>query len=237
MNEELVRLYQEGNENVLEELIELNIGIIKKLAIKYDGINRELEFDDLFQSGVLGLIKAAKKYKFDIEKRAKFITYAVYYIDRYINSCVNGNNTKEVENNKFYHECTSLNKLTGENEETEILEYIADEESGFENIEEKLFLNNIRKELEEVMQECNTLEQREIIKLRHGWNSNPMTLNEIGEVFNITGNKARLIERTALRKLRGSKWARENKKELEELGYIKGYYLDLFNSWERLYCD
>lgn len=237
MNEELVELYQQGDNKSLDKLIQVNIGIIKKIATKYNGINRELEFDDLFQSGVLGFIKAAQKYDSNNEKKAKFITYAIHYIGRYIHSCVNGNNTKEVENNKFYHECTSLNKLTGENEETEILEYIADEESGFENIEEKLFLNNIRKELEEVMQECNTLEQREIIKLRHGWNSNPMTLNEIGEVFNITGNKARLIERTALRKLRGSKWARENKKELEELGYIKGYYLDLFNSWERLYCD
>ena len=237
MNEELVRLYQEGNENVLEELIELNIGIIKKLAIKYDGINRELEFDDLFQSGVLGLIKAAKKYKFDIEKRAKFITYAVYYIDRYIHSCVNGRTTKDVENNKFYHQCASLNKPTGEDEETELGDSVADKDYGFENIEEKLFIVNLRKELEEVMQDQNTLEQREVLKLRYGWNSNPMTLNEIGEVFNITGNKARLIERTALRKLRGSKWARENKKELEELGYIKGYYLDLFNSWERLYCD
>ena len=78
-NEELVQLYQNGDNKALEKLIQANTGIIKKIAIKYNGINRELEFDDLFQNGVLGLIEATKKYKFDIEKKAKFITYAVFY--------------------------------------------------------------------------------------------------------------------------------------------------------------
>lgn len=226
-NEELVQIYQSGDNKALEELIQANTGIINKIANKYNGINRELEFEDLFQNGVLGLIAAAKKYKFDIENKAKFITYAVYYIDRYINSCVNGKTTKEVENNKFYHQCTSLNKPTGEDEETELGDSLADEEFGFENIEEKLFLKNLRKELEEVMRTHNTLEQREVLKLKYGWNSKPMTLNEIAEVFNITGNKARLTESAALRKLRNSMWAKKNMKMFGELGYIDRFYLDI----------
>lgn len=237
MNEELVKLYQSGDNKALENLIQANTGIIKKIVSKYDGINRELEFEDLFQDGILGLIKAAKKYDFNNKNKAKFITYAVYYINRYIHSSVNGWSSKEVGNNNFYHKCTSLNKPTGEDEEKELWECVADEESGFENIEEKLFLNKLRKELEDVMYKNNTLGQREVIKLRYGWNSKPMTLNEIGELLDITGNKARLIESTALRKIRNSEWARENKKEFEELGYIRGYYLDLFNSWEKSYCD
>ena len=150
-NEELVQLYQNGDKKALDKLIQANTGIIHKIANKYNGINRELEFDDLFQSGVLGFIAAAKKYKFDIEKRARFITFAVYYIDRYIHSCVNGRTTKDMENNKFYHQCTSLNKTTGEEEELEIGDNVADDELGFENIEDKLFIANLRKELEKVM--------------------------------------------------------------------------------------
>lgn len=230
-NEELVQLYQNGDNKALDELIQSNTGIINKIANKYNGVNRELEFDDLFQNGVLGLIAAAKKYKFDIENRAKFITYAVHYINRYINSCVNGRTSKDVENNKFYHQCTSLNKPTGEDEETELGDSVADKDYGFENIEEKLFLKNLRKELEEVMQEQNTLEQREILKLKYGWNSKPMTLNEIAEVFNITGNKARLTESAALRKLRNSMWAKKNMRMFGDLGYIDRYYLDVFKSW------
>ena len=230
-NEELVQIYQSGDNKALEELIQANTGIINKIANKYNGINRELEFDDLFQNGVLGLIAAAKKYKFDMEKRAKFITFAVYYIDRYIHSCVNGRTSKEVENNKFYHQCTSLNKPTGEEEEIELGDSVADEECGFENIEDKLFIANLRKELEEVMQEQNTLEQREILKLKYGWNSKPMTLNEIAEVFNITGNKARLTESAALRKLRNSMWAKKNMRMFGDLGYIDKFYLDIFRGW------
>ena len=61
-NEELVQLYQSGDKTALEKLIQANTGIINKIANKYNGINREVEFDDLFQSGVLGLIKAVEKY-------------------------------------------------------------------------------------------------------------------------------------------------------------------------------
>ncbi|MBS6503854.1 MAG: sigma-70 family RNA polymerase sigma factor [Clostridium sp.] len=228
-NEELVQLYQNGDNKALDELIQANTGIINKLANKYNGINRELEFDDLFQNGALGFIAAAKKYDFNNEKKAKFITYAVYYIDRYIHRCVNGGSSKEIGNNKLYSSCTSLNIPMGEEGETrELGEFIEDIDYGFENIEEKLFLKNLRKELEEIMQTNNTLEQREILKLKYGWNGKPMILNDIAEIFGITNDKVRNIEHTALRKLRNSSWAMNHIKEFAELGYIDKFYLDIF---------
>ena len=163
-NEELVQLYQNGDKKALEKLIQANTGIINKIANKYNGINRELEFNDLFQSGVLGLIKAVEKYNSNHEKKAKFITYAIFLIDRYIYCCVNGRGSKEIENNKFYNSCTSLNAPIGEDETGEVIDLIEGVDYGFENIEEKIFLQNLRKNLEEVMQSCNTLEQREILK-------------------------------------------------------------------------
>ena len=81
------------------------------------------------------------------------------------------------------------------------------------------------------MQTHNTLEEREILKLKYGWNSKPMTLNEIAEILNITGNKARLKESAALRKLRNSMWAKKNIKEFADLGYIDKFYLDIFRDW------
>lgn len=231
-NEELVQLYQNGDNKALEELIQANTGIIKKIAIKYNGINRELEFDDLFQNGVLGLIAAAKKYKFDIENKAKFITYAVYYIDRYIHRSVNGGSSKEIGNNKLYSSCTSLNIPMGEEGETrELGEFIEDIDYGFESIEEKLFLKNLRKELENLMQTHNTLEQREILKLKYGWNTTPMKLDDIADIFGITKDKVRNIEYMALRKLRNSSWSMNHIKEFAELGYIDKFYLDIFRDW------
>ncbi len=181
---------------------------------------------------MLGLIKAAEKYDFNNEKKAKFITYAVFYIDRYIQGSVNGWSSKEIENNKFYKSCISTSTPIGEEADgREIEDTIEDIDYGFENIEEKLFLSNLRNELNEVMQKCNTLEQREILKYRYGWDTNPMTLNDIADIFNITRNKVRNIENTALRKLRNSSWAIHHISEFSELGYIDSFYLEVFREW------
>lgn len=232
-NEELVQLYQNGDKKALEELIQANTGIINKISNKYNGINRELELEDLYQNGVLGLITAAKKYDFNNEKKAKFITYAVFYIDRYIHRSVNGASSKDIGNNKLYNSCTSINVPVGEEGETEELgAFIEDIDYGFENTEEKIFLANLRKELEEVMRTHNTLEQREILKFKYGWNATPMKLDDIAEIFCITKDKVKNIESSALRKLRNSMWVKKNMQEFAELGYIDKYYIDIFKAWE-----
>ena len=227
----MVQLYQSGNKTALEKLIQANTGIINKIANKYNGINRRLEFDDLFQSGVLGFIKAVEKYNPNHEKKTKFITYAVFYIDRYIYWCVNGRSSKEVENNKFFNNCTSLNAPIGEDETGEVIDFVEGVDYGFENVEEKIFLINLRNELEEVMQKCTTLEQREILKNRYGWNTKPMALNDIAEIFNSTVSKVRNTETLALRKLRNSSWAIQNIKVFAELGYIDKFSLEIFRDW------
>lgn len=229
MNEDLLIKYKKGDKKALDDLIENNRGIIYKISKKYNGINRELELDDLVQEGTLGLIAAANKYDFNHEKKSKFITLAVFYIDRYIHRCVNGRNSREMENNKLYSSCTSLNILVGEEGETrELGDFIEGIDYGFENIEEKIYLKKLREDLEIVMEQYNTSEQREVLKFRYGWNSKSMTLKEIAEILNITGNKARLIEVDALRKLRNSRWAMDNIKEFAELGYIDDFYLEVF---------
>lgn len=231
-NEELVQLYQNGDKKALEELIQANTGIINKISNKYNGINRELEFDDLYQNGVLGLITAAKKYDLKKEKKAKFITYAVFYIDRYIHRSVNGASSKDIGNNNLYNSCTSLNTPVGEEKDTgELGDFIEEIDYGFENIEEKIFFKNLRKELEEVMKTHNTLEQREVLKLKYGWSTIPMKLDDIADIFSITKAKVRNIENMALRKLRNSSWAMNNIKEFAELGYIDSFYLGVLRDW------
>lgn len=229
-NEELVQLYQNGDNKALEELILANEGIIYKIANKYEGINRELELEDLYQNGVLGLIAAAKKYRFDIEKKAKFITYAVHYIDRYIHRCVNGGSSKDIGNNKLYNSCTSLNIPIGEENDMELGELIEDIDYGFENVEEIEFIRELRTQLEEAMKQANTLREREILKFRYGWDTSILNLREIGDIFNITTERARQTEVMALRKLRNSRWARANAKEFNKLGYIDDFYVEVLRS-------
>lgn len=230
-NEELVELYQNGDKNALDKLIENNKGIVHKIANKYNNINEIMELEDLIQEGILGVMKAAKTYNLYNENRAKFITYAFHYINRYIYSCANGRGTREEGNNKFYGNCTSINVPVGEKGETkELGDLIESVDYGFENIEEKIYIEQLRNQIEGAMNQCNTLEEREILKLRYGWNFKPITLYETGEIFNITGERVRQKEYIALRKLRDSNWARVNAKEFVELGYINDFYLGIFRN-------
>jgi RNA polymerase primary sigma factor/RNA polymerase sporulation-specific sigma factor len=215
-NEELVQLYQAGDKKALNTLIEQNLGIVYKLTNKFNlsGSN-SIDYDDLIQEGSMGLMIAADKYRFDMDKPCKFITYAVYWVYQKINMFVRSKNTNEE---------TSLNIPTGEGGK-EIIEYIEGVDYGFENIEEKLYIQQLRHDLEDLMIKCNTLMEREILQFKCGWNNGScMTYAEIGEVLGITGGRSLQIECKAMRKIRrdpmGKKLAQEyygNKFEMDTL--------------------
>lgn len=213
-NEDLVKSYQDGNKEALDMLIANNIGIINKLVNKYKFLcSRGLTEADLFQEGILGLIKAANMYKFDLENKAKFITYAVHYINRYICSCINGHSEKDIQNRKFYNSCKSLNvPLSDEEDGAELGEFVEDKENKFADIMEEEFTKTIRKELEEVMSEKLTLKEREIIKLIYGWDYGKseeleiMTLEEVGDIFGVSRERVRQSKLNAFRKIRHSAW-------------------------------
>lgn len=59
---------------IIEDIIENNKGLIYKISNMFYGVEQE----DLFQAGVLGLLKAYKNYKED--SNAKFSSYAYEYI-------------------------------------------------------------------------------------------------------------------------------------------------------------
>ncbi|NLM98316.1 MAG: sigma-70 family RNA polymerase sigma factor [Halanaerobiaceae bacterium] len=68
-----IKLAQEGDESSLDKLVEHNLRLVLKISCRFKNLGFELE--DLFQVGVIGLIKAAKA--FDIQRGVKFSTYAV----------------------------------------------------------------------------------------------------------------------------------------------------------------
>lgn len=57
----------------INEVVTENLGLVHACARRY--IGRGIEYDDLYQAGCLGLIKAAKA--FDYSRQVKFSTYAV----------------------------------------------------------------------------------------------------------------------------------------------------------------
>ena len=89
--------------------IENEIKIIEKKFSDYDSARRIFPEKDkilsLYQEknsveNAICVNEEKNKYYFNNTKKAQFITYAVSYINWYINRCVNGNSSKEIENNK-----------------------------------------------------------------------------------------------------------------------------------------
>ncbi|MBS5880635.1 MAG: SigB/SigF/SigG family RNA polymerase sigma factor [Clostridium sp.] len=70
---ELIRLAQQGDEAAQERLTVCNTALVKSIVKRY--MNRHVEYDDLFQIGCMGLVKAIQK--FDLSYDVRFSTYAV----------------------------------------------------------------------------------------------------------------------------------------------------------------
>ncbi len=72
-NEVLIGRVQAGEKESREVLIEQNLGLVHHIVKRF--LNRGYDAEDLFQIGVIGLIKAIDK--FDTSFHVKFSTYAV----------------------------------------------------------------------------------------------------------------------------------------------------------------
>ena len=72
-NPELILRAQEGDEAAMEQVVMLNMGLVRSLATRFR--DRGTEMEDLIQIGTIGMIKAIRS--FDLSRGTTFSTYAV----------------------------------------------------------------------------------------------------------------------------------------------------------------
>ena len=72
-NVRLIEGAQNGDKYALDMLIENNLPLVSSISKKF--LNRGYEYDDIFQIGCIGLVKAVNN--FDAKFKVKFSTYAV----------------------------------------------------------------------------------------------------------------------------------------------------------------
>lgn len=113
----LIVLSNNGDENAKETLVKENSPLIKSVIKKY--LNKGIEFDDLYQLGSLGFLKAISN--FDESFGVKFSTYAVPMIAGEIKRFIRDNgiikvsrSTKQLNNyiNRYIEEYISINQTS-----------------------------------------------------------------------------------------------------------------------------
>ncbi|CCH67262.1 Cyanobacteria-specific RpoD-like sigma factor,type-1 [Richelia intracellularis HH01] len=95
----------------------------------------------------------------------------------------------------------SLNHRVGKEEDTELMDLLEDEE----NLSPEARMNEsmMRHEIWEVLSDVLTPREKDVISLRYGLiSSEPCTLEEVGNMFNLSRERVRQIQSKAMRKLR-----------------------------------
>ena len=115
---------------------------------------------------------------------------------------------KELEDMlKYDYEVNSLNTPVNDEQDSELGDFIPSEQ----DIESDVINQLLKNEIKELFEEMNLSERDlKIMLLRYGFVNNTIyTLEEIGQLFNLTRERIRQIEVRTLRKLRKSKKANE----------------------------
>jgi RNA polymerase sporulation-specific sigma factor len=126
-NIELIKKAQEGDKKALDKIVEINMSLVGSIVKKF--LNRGFEYDDIFQVGCMGLIKAVNK--FDVKFDCKFSTYAVPMIlgeiKRFVrdtNNLVRVSRSVKVLGRELYFKQLELaDKLGREPNNSELSEY------------------------------------------------------------------------------------------------------------------
>lgn len=180
--------------NARDQLIKSNLKFVVDIAKKYKGYG--LPFGDIVAEGNLGLIKALDK--FDYEKNVKIISFGVWWIRQYIKDAINKKRmmaSDELPNeiNSSLNE-DSFNDNSDIENDFQLDDAFLDKEKNYLENEKTKIIGNLLSKLNE--REC------EIIKSYFGFNSEPLTLEEIGKKYSLTKERVRQIKSVAMKKLR-----------------------------------
>lgn len=188
-NESLCALAQSGDTAAQNQLIENNLPFIQKTAnsILPQCNDGRIDADDLIQEGCLGLMEAVSR--FDIEKGVQFLTYAAYWIK------------------KFMYEAVSVFTADAErvpwsldDKQSEIFQQSTDAyvKTPEQIVIEGEIYKQVRKELLAI-----SARNRVYLFYRYGFtDGDEHSVSETAAYFGLTEKRARSTERSALSSLR-----------------------------------
>ena len=199
IQQEYLRRYKNGESSLRNVIVEHNLRLVSSLAFSYynGGLN---DLDDIFEVGVIGLLKAIDSYDPDNEKGALFSTYAYKCIVNAINMFIR-KNAKDT-NKCFTFDFMLANKndkgdesdFEGDYEEkkTYFVDELVDEKADFQ---EKIIKDSAYSEIRKIVNELQDSRNKEIVMKYYGFDCSPRPQHEIASEYGIAQSQVCRIVR------------------------------------------
>ena len=182
--------YAKGDPEARNVLIERNLRLVAHIIKKY--YTQSSDQEDLISIGTIGLIKGISS--FDPAKGARLATYAARCIENEILMYFRGQ--KKLQGEVSLSDSIESDK---EGNTLQLMDVVGVDDTMLDDIHERD--NALR--LRQLVQECLTLREAEIIRLRYGLGGTiPLTQREVAASFGISRSYVSRIEKRALEKLR-----------------------------------
>ena len=182
--------YAKGDPEARNVLIERNLRLVAHIIKKYYTQNGDQE--DLISIGTIGLIKGISS--FDPSKGARLATYAARCIENEILMYFRGQ--KKLQGEVSLSDSIESDK---EGNALQLMDVVGVDDTMLEDIHDR----DSALKLRQLVQECLTQRESEIIRLRYGLGGTvPLTQREVAVSFGISRSYVSRIEQRALEKLR-----------------------------------
>ena len=221
-NEELVTIIQNGDNSKLPELWESVSRFVAKIAhsymVFYDG-RYGVELEDLIQAGFLAMVEASKNYE---PGEAKFTTYLAYHLKTAFAEAAN-RRTKSQKENPLHNAKSIYEPVPGaEDEETLLLDIIPGPDA-FEDVEAKIYRQQLRADLEAVL---STIPARNADVLRlHFFEDKELT--EIAASRGVSTEAVSACKRDGLQAMRRKTNTKQGAKLKEYIESHTNYYIGM----------
>jgi RNA polymerase primary sigma factor len=212
--------YARGDKEAKEVLIVSNLKYVVSVALKYSKFGVDLM--DLISEGNTGLIRAVEKY--DLKRNVRFISYAKWWIRHYIISAIieqpsfvklpqeysfklrdgdgYGHNVDGLSLESMHTPISIDQALDHEEEKGTFVDIL--EERKYHAPDIAYIESQLKENLKSMMNDFQTRE-KDIVVRHFGLNGiSPVTLNELGRVYDISKERVRQIEKVVLDRLRKS---------------------------------
>ncbi len=176
--QEYLKRYKNGESELRNVIVEHNLRLVSLLANSYynDGLN---DLDDIFEIGVIGLLKAIDSYDPDNEKGVLFNSYAGRCISNEINMFIR----KKIRNaDKCFSYDSMLTSKSNEDTGSTFEVFLMDDVDLEGDYEDKNVRNIIRHMIENISNERD----KAILKMFYGFDSKTLTQCEIAEILGLS---------------------------------------------------